>query len=210
MAEINNAQTSIFINKDADFTTRFIIENNFNAVQYKLATYGISVNSTLEAYLAVIGLKGTNALKDVLNVPYLKDATNGTGGLTPPVIAGTANRNLLDGFNNLISNLTDGDLINAVGNSIGTVIGSATGGVSNIIGTSLGGANQIIGTSLTGAGAITAPLLGGIVPSAQNRTEIAAQPTSTKNNNTILIVAFVSLVLLGLGAYFAFGKKKGA
>lgn len=200
-----------FANKDVDYTVRFIIENNFNAVQYKLATYGIPVNSTLEAYVAVTDLKGTNAFKDVLNVPYLNDATNGTGGLVSSVTDSAQKRNILDGFNNFISNLTDGDIINAVGNSIGTVITSATGGVSNIIGTSFTGVTGVVGTSLTGAAQITAPLIGGIVPSAQNNTQLRTGSTEpTKDNNTIIIVAIVGFILLGVGAYFLLAKGKKA
>lgn len=196
MELISGAFDKILDDKDLDYTVRFIIENNFPAVQLKLASYGIPVKNTLEAYIAVIALNGTNAITDVLNVPYLNENMNGTGGLQ------TGQKRMFDGsfFNNVFSGL--GNLFSGVGSGVSNVISSATGGTANIIGTTLGGVTGITGTALTGAQGITAPLLGGIAPSAQNTVmsgdgkALDQKEQDKKKNTTIIIISVVSLVII--------------
>lgn len=191
---INGAYDKILVEKDWDFAVRFIIENNFSAVQKKLAQYGIPVNSTLEAYIAVIRLNGTDAIKDILNVPYINEATNGTGGLA------TAEKRLFDGtfFNNVFTGL--GNLVTGVGSGLSNVIGGVTG----VIGT--GGITGLTGTILTGTQGITAPLIGGIVPTQQNvvapqKSASELQAEASKKNNTILFV-IIGFILLAVIAFF--------
>ena len=217
MESVTSANELIKIQQNFDYSVRFIIENNFSAVQLKLAKYGIAVNNTLEAYSAVISLIGTNALADVLTVPYLKNATNGTGGydfesffsgVTVPVsVDGVLQRNLLDGFNNLILGLTDGDMINATLGGLADITTSAFSGTAGLISSSFSGISGVTSSALLGAGAITAPLLGGIVPTQQNQVPLSRTAETSSSKTGLIIFIAIAVILISVAIYFVTKKK---
>lgn len=69
--------------KDPNFAIGFLLDNNYEAVQEKLAEIGYNVSSKEQAAAVIKQLaynRNTSALDSVFNVPYINDKRNGTGG----------------------------------------------------------------------------------------------------------------------------------
>lgn len=90
---------------DYQFALKFALDNNFPAIQIKLAEKGYVVSNSVEAFSKIIEILQSNKdVKYFFNVPYIDSATNGTGGYsayfvansapptTPTPAAGTTNR----------------------------------------------------------------------------------------------------------------------
>jgi len=84
---LTNEQILENVANDGNFAINFIIDNNPNAVSENLTSYGVELpnnpsNQTIREILDELMITAPESdIQDILNVPYLDDADNYTGGL---------------------------------------------------------------------------------------------------------------------------------
>ncbi len=84
---LTNEQILENVANNGDFGINFIIDNNPNAVSENLTSYGVELpnnpsNQTIREVLDELMITAPESdIQDILNVPYLDDANNYTGGL---------------------------------------------------------------------------------------------------------------------------------
>ena len=84
---LTNEQILENVANNGDFAINFIIDNNPNAVSENLTSYGVELpnnpsNQTIRQILDELMITAPESeIQDILNVPYLDDADNYTGGL---------------------------------------------------------------------------------------------------------------------------------
>lgn len=74
---------------DPLWALNFALDNNFTAIQSKMAGKGYAVNTPEEArekILQLVSSRQVNTVNEIFNVPYNDNATNYTGGLKDWVI----------------------------------------------------------------------------------------------------------------------------
>jgi hypothetical protein len=200
---------------DGLFIAQFVVANNFPAVQYKLAQYGIAVNSETEALRAIASLSlYPSAVQDILTVPYLNEQTNGTGGLND-VAAMQKGKigNFFNGILNTVGSVFTGG-VNAVTGLVTGTLGAVFGGTAGIIGSTgaliggtLGGVSNITGTALSGATPIVQSALGAVGGVTGTSGTGKSAPTPTKSNTGLIIGVVIGIVIIAAVALFAFGGK---
>lgn len=84
---LTNDQILENVANNGDFAINFIIDNNPNAVSENLTSYGVELpnnpsNQTIREVLDELMITAPESdIQDILNVPYLDEADNYTGGL---------------------------------------------------------------------------------------------------------------------------------
>lgn len=114
--ELQDRRTAVAVRfADPNFAIDFIVDNNPRAVDAVLRTKNIRVGSSaemktiLKSFVTTPTVEGNQILAGVVNVPYLNDAPNYTGGLngdpTLPTLSGWNPSDLLKGISDIACGL---------------------------------------------------------------------------------------------------------